>query len=122
MMTSSQLGHVEVVRLLLGAGADKNSANKVGTTAMMTASQLGHVEVVRLLLGAGADKNLASNSGTTALMRSSQQSHVEVVRLLRAASVAASADASLRLRNRHHTAVAVPHAGAGTVLLTHTQI
>ena len=27
MMTSSQLGHVEVVRLLLGAGADKNCAN-----------------------------------------------------------------------------------------------
>ena len=59
---------IEVVRLLLDAGADRNKANGAGTTALMMASDPGHSEVVCLLLEAGAEKNLADSYGCAALM------------------------------------------------------
>ena len=46
-MLASQSGHVEVVDLLLAAGADKDLADTSGSTALVLASQSGHVEVVR---------------------------------------------------------------------------
>ena len=74
--------HVEVVRLLLEAGADKDLTNNDGISALMRASLCGHVEVVRLLLEAGADKNSTCNDGLSALRLASVLGHVEVVRLL----------------------------------------
>ena len=75
-------GHVEVVRLLLEARADKD-AIKGNWNPLMYASHQGHTEIVRLLLEAGADKDWAGNeAGTTALIGASGTGHVEVVRLL----------------------------------------
>ena len=48
-MFAAQEGHVEVVRLLLEAGADKSWADSCGDTALMWAAREGHVEVERLL-------------------------------------------------------------------------
>ena len=62
-MMAADGGHVEVMRLLLEAGADKDLANNQGTTALMMAEVKGQVEVLRLLLEAGADKSLADNRG-----------------------------------------------------------
>ena len=64
---ASQFGHVEVVRLLLEAGADMNLVDNHGWTALTIASSNCQVGVVRLLLEAGADFNLANNRGFTAL-------------------------------------------------------
>ncbi|OLP82369.1 Ankyrin repeat domain-containing protein 17 [Symbiodinium microadriaticum] len=80
-------GHIETVRLLLQAGADKdlafNQGNDDGATALMAASYTGHVEVVRLLLQVGSDKELTTSINKfTALMMASDPGHVEVVRLL----------------------------------------
>eukprot|EP00972_Heterocapsa_arctica_P044157 6518149-Heterocapsa_arctica.AAC.1 len=44
-----------MVRLLCGAGADKDKARPDGATALYIASQNGHLEVARLLCEAGAD-------------------------------------------------------------------
>ena len=41
--------NLEVVRLLLEAGADKNVARVDGATALMLAAQNGNLEVVQLL-------------------------------------------------------------------------
>ena len=46
LMLASQSGHVEIVRLLLEAGSDRNLANSDGYTALMAACGNGHVEVV----------------------------------------------------------------------------
>jgi ankyrin repeat protein len=57
---ASEKGHAEVVKMLLGAGADVNkAATDDGATPLWTASYHGHAEVVKMLLSAGADVNKA---------------------------------------------------------------
>ena len=82
MFSAAEQGHLEVVRLLLEAGADKNAAKQYGTTALMLAAHNGHLEVVRVLLEAGADKNAARQDEATALMIAAQDGHLEVVQVL----------------------------------------
>ena len=79
---AASLGHLEVVRLLLEAGADKHAVDTEGDTALSAAAQEGHLEVVRMLLEAGADKEAALTDGATALHFAAQDGHFEVVRLL----------------------------------------
>ena len=73
-MMASEYGHVDVVHLLLDAGANVNVADPTGCsghTALILAAMQPHVKVVRLLLEAGAAKNLADDNGCTALMAAS---------------------------------------------------
>ena len=49
LMAASDHGHVEVVRILLEAGADENLVDIDGFTALILASEQGHGEVVRML-------------------------------------------------------------------------
>ena len=49
LMTAAAEGHVEVVEILLDAGADKNIEDKDGDTALSFARKNGHAEVVALL-------------------------------------------------------------------------
>jgi ankyrin repeat protein len=59
---ASQLGHVEIVRLLLDAGEDPNRYNPIGghshATPLHAAAGSGHDEVVRLLVERGASLNV----------------------------------------------------------------
>ena len=80
---ASDLGHVEIVRLLLDAGEDPNRYNPVGghshTTPLHQAAGAGHEEVVRLLVERGARLDMkdilwqatpegwASHAGNTAI-------------------------------------------------------
>ena len=75
-------GHLEVVRLLIEARANKDKAGMFGRTPLFIASHYGHLEIVRLLVKAGADKDKAENTGATPLWIASQNGHLEVVRLL----------------------------------------
>jgi hypothetical protein len=58
LSVASDLGHAEIVRLLLDAGEDPNRYNPVGghshTTPLHQAAGAGHDEVVRLLVERGA--------------------------------------------------------------------
>lgn len=65
---SSFYGHVEVVRLLLRAGADLNRASKDGLTALTQACVKGQIEVLDFLLSKGADVNSRSVTSFTPLM------------------------------------------------------
>ncbi|KAJ5292018.1 hypothetical protein N7478_001269 [Penicillium angulare] len=49
--------HCHIARLLLGAGASPDSADKEGRSALMTAAWKNHVDLLVLLLGRGADVN-----------------------------------------------------------------
>lgn len=57
-MVAVNENHVQVVRLLLEAGADPNTEHDQGATALGWAASGGHAQEVELLLEHGADVNL----------------------------------------------------------------
>ena len=72
LIAAAHLGHVEVVRRLIAAGAPLDHVNNLGWTALMEAVVLGdggsnHQQVVNLLLDAGADRSIADRNGVTPL-------------------------------------------------------
>jgi len=83
LVLSAGDGHIEVVGLLLGAGASINAISPLtGTTALAHAAMKGHQAVVRLLLEHGAAVDAPTNSGATPLILAASESQTECVRLL----------------------------------------
>ena len=72
----------EILQLLLGAGADVNSADGDMQTPLMQASRRGHVRAVKLLLESGASLNEVSRWGDTALTQAREAGHGRVAKLL----------------------------------------
>ncbi|MDR3285653.1 MAG: ankyrin repeat domain-containing protein [Holosporales bacterium] len=56
--------HTEVVKVLLAAGADKDTSYG-GWTLLHFAARLGRTEIVKVLLAAGANKTLKNTNGDT---------------------------------------------------------
>jgi len=63
---ASQMGHVEVVGLLISLGADIHKKCFANYTALHFASQYGHIEIVKILLKNGADSLALLDNGKTA--------------------------------------------------------
>ena len=82
LFAASKNGHLEVVRLLLQANADKDKAIFDGSTPLYKAAENGHWEVARLLLEASADKDKATHDGATPLYIAAETGHWEIARLL----------------------------------------
>ena len=51
LMTAAAHGHVDIVRLLVAAGADINRQTDACSTALIVACHYGHVDCVHALLG-----------------------------------------------------------------------
>lgn len=66
MTAAATLGHVDVARELLDAGANVNGANKDKVTALHFAVARRCLEMVVILLRAGADLSLKDSNGQTA--------------------------------------------------------
>jgi uncharacterized protein len=68
LATAAESGHLEVVRLLLDAGAEVNRESEAeeGRTALMAAALEDRIEVVRFLLERGADAEKRDYLGQTA--------------------------------------------------------
>ena len=72
---------MEVVRLLLAAGADRNASEKCESTALIEASTGGHLTTVRVLLSeTGKATDFAGQRGRTALLWASIHGHAEAQR------------------------------------------
>jgi len=73
---------VEIVDLLLAAGADVSASNHYGVTPLTLASLNGGGEVVTQLLAAGADPNARLADGETVLMTAARTGEVDVIAAL----------------------------------------
>lgn len=75
-------GYLDVVRILLEAGADPNATNKRGATPLMAAAACGETKIVQALLDAGANLHLTNEAGRTALMAAVQFDKLPCAKLL----------------------------------------
>ncbi|KAJ1392373.1 ankyrin repeat-containing domain protein [Ochromonadaceae sp. CCMP2298] len=82
LLAATQLGHPDIVRVLLAKGADIDAKGKHGFAALYVASRRSHraTDMVRLLLEKGADIEVKDKS--TPLHGASQEGNLDVVRLL----------------------------------------
>ena len=77
--------HLYVLRLLLGAGADVDKQDRIGSTPLYIAAARGQNHLCKLLLEAGADKDKEDEDGNTPLLMAARNGHEPVVaRLLEA--------------------------------------
>jgi hypothetical protein len=76
-------GHVDAVRLLVEAGADKDKVETDhGMSALHWAAYNGDSEMTRILIEAGADRSIyESHNEMTALQLAMDEEHTEVVAL-----------------------------------------
>jgi ankyrin repeat protein len=78
---AAQNGHVELVSQLLKKGADPNTLNVDGVSAIWQASNRGHADVVQLLLKHGADLKRTWR-GASPLFVACQEVHSKVALIL----------------------------------------
>jgi uncharacterized protein len=76
---SCSYGYIDIVKLLIDAGADVNLKLEDGGTALVSASARGYLEIVKLLVAANANVNIIGNSGDFALGAAKNNGHQIVV-------------------------------------------
>lgn len=90
LIAAAHLGHVEVVRTLVAAGAPLDHVNNLGWTALLEAVILGdggprHVAILRALVEAGATVGIADRQGVTPLAHARARRFADMVRILEGA-------------------------------------
>ncbi len=87
LIAAAHLGHDEVVRVLIRAGAPLDHVNNLGWTALIESIVLGdggkrHTATLKALVDAGANVNLADRGGTTPLALARGRGYTEMVAIL----------------------------------------
>jgi len=87
LIAAAHLGHVEIVRLLIAAGAPLDHVNNLKWTALIESIVLGdggpnHTETLRALVEAGADVNIPDGSGATPLRLARDRGYRAMVEIL----------------------------------------
>jgi len=87
LIAAAHLGHDEVVRTLIRAGAPLDHVNNLGWTALIESIVLGdggprHVATLKALVEAGAGVNLADRGGATPLALARGRGYREMASLL----------------------------------------
>ena len=90
LIAAAHLGHAEVVRVLIAAGAPLDHVNNLGWTALMESIVLGnggkpHTDTLEALVKAGANLNIADRQGVTPLGHAKSRGYATMVRILEAA-------------------------------------
>ena len=75
-------GNLELVRLLVEQGADKDEGNGQGNTTLYLATCYGHLNVVQYLVQQGASLDKAGNSGITSLSSATAHGNLKIARYL----------------------------------------
>ena len=71
-IAAARTGDVDAVKKQLATGADVNTPEADGTSALLWAAYQSSPELVQLLLKAGADVNAANSFGVTPLLQASR--------------------------------------------------
>ena len=87
LIAAAHLGHAEVVRTLIAAGAPLDHVNNLGWTALIESIVLGdggarHTATLKALVDAGASTKLADRQGRTPLELARGRGYHEMVTLL----------------------------------------
>jgi ankyrin repeat protein len=87
LIAAAHLGHAEVVRVLIAAGAPLDHVNNLAWTALIESIVLGdggprHVATLQALVAAGANVNLPDRGGTTPLGLARSRGYREMVVIL----------------------------------------
>lgn len=90
LIAAAHLGHDEVVRRLIKAGAPLDHINNLHWTALIESVVLGdggerHVETARALVKAGADVTIGDRNGITALEHAQKRGYDEMVKVIQSA-------------------------------------
>jgi len=90
LIAAAHLGHAEVVRMLIKAGAPLDHVNNLGWTALIESIVLGdggarHTATLKALVEAGANVNLADRDRRTPLALAKSRRYTEMVKILEAA-------------------------------------
>lgn len=91
LIAASHLGHHDVVKILVVAGAPLDHVNNLGWTALIESVILGnggpnHIECVRILIEGGADTEIADRQNITPLEHARSRGYAEMVELLKIAN------------------------------------
>ncbi len=87
LIAAAHLGHDEVVRILIEAGAPLDHVNNLAWTALIESIVLGdggprHVRSLQAIIEAGADVNLADGRGERPLTLARQRAYTDMVKIL----------------------------------------
>ena len=91
LIAAAHLGHTEVVKILIEAGAPLDHVNNLGWTAVIESIVLGdggqrHIASLRALVDAGADVNIPDRNGQTPLELAQSMGYEEMVEILKGAA------------------------------------
>jgi ankyrin repeat protein len=99
MGLAAEVANTEILELLLEAGANADSPNADGQTALLTVARTGNVEAAELLIKHGATVDARERfGGQTALMWAAARRHPQMIQFL----VSKGADINARSTNRDY--------------------
>lgn len=78
LLEAADNGRLEIIPILLGAGADINARDKYDDTALSLAAHKGYIELVKLLLSKGSDES----SRNRALISAAMNGRLEITQTL----------------------------------------
>ncbi len=82
LIAASREGAIDIVRDLLGSGANINLKNNDGNNALWFACFGNHIALIRLLVNAGIDLDNQNDNGVTVLMYAASSGKTQAVKLL----------------------------------------
>src|SRR5215813_10197454 len=94
LLTAIRNGDYAQVRKLIDSGADVNTTDKDGTTALMHSVIESDVRMMKLLIDKGANVNMKNSEDSTALMYAATN--------LPKARVLLNANAEMKVKNKHN--------------------
>lgn len=79
LVDAADLGDIDAVMVLVGAGADFGEVDEYGFTAALAAAANGHYDVLEFLVENGADLDQEGGEGFSPLMAAAQDGQLEAV-------------------------------------------